>query len=57
MLCNKQASSSVIAIQEVKPKHFRLEREKVEYKIDGHETNDENLLQEELGRGLLLYTY
>lgn len=44
-----------VALQEVKPKHFRFERELVEYEIDGYEVLEKNLKSDEEGRGLILY--
>lgn len=44
----------IIAIQEVKPKNFRYERDIIEYTIQGYEIYGENLKQG-VGRGLLLY--
>ena len=50
-----QSSPQVIAIQEIKPKHYRFERDILEYCIEGYEIFGKNLAKEEHGRGLLLY--
>lgn len=45
---------SVIALSEVKPKHFRYKRNSVEYNIDGYEIEETNIFGN-VGRGLLIY--
>ena len=50
-----QSPPQVIAIQEVKPKHYRFERDILEYCIEGYEIFGKNLAKEEHGRGLSLY--
>lgn len=45
----------IVALQEVKPKHFRFEREIVEYNIEGYEVLEKNLKSDEEGRGLIIY--
>lgn len=45
---------SIIALSEVKPKHFRYHRELAEYKIEGYEMEQINVTGNE-GRGLLMY--
>lgn len=45
----------ILAIQEVKPKNFRFERELLEYGIDGYDVIAKNLGRADEGRGLLMY--
>ena len=45
----------VIAIQEVRPKNSRYERDMVEYEIEGYDIYDRNVIGTDVGRGLLLY--
>lgn len=45
----------VIALQEVRPKNSRLERELAEYCLDGFELYEKNVAETDKGRGLLVY--
>ena len=45
----------IIALQEVKPKNYRLERYLSDYNIEGYELLGKNLQRDKEGRGILLY--
>ena len=45
----------IIAIQEVKPKHFRYESQIEEYKLDGYYLYSINLENTNRGRGMIVY--
>lgn len=53
-LDDMEEAPHVIALQEVKPKHFRYERSTAEYNLDGYVLLEENLHNDE-GRGLIMY--
>ena len=45
----------VIALQEVRPKNYRFERQLVEYSIEGYDILEKNVTDAKEGRGLLIY--
>lgn len=53
LLATFRDKPSIIALLEVKPKHFRYQRN-IEYSIEGYEIEEMNVMGKE-GRGLLMY--